>query len=324
MNRLLLFEGKTGSYLEDMDVRIDMYIGVIPDFLLSGRALDMRILKVINNNVVSSVDENQQEVVIMGKGVGFQKKKGDEVEQEKIEKIFCIPRESSSQFEQLVRDMPYAHMQLAEQVIGYAKEHLKRHLNKNIYITLTDHLNFAVERKKQGAEFENALLWEIQRFYREEYQIGLKAIEMVKERLGVELPEDEAGFIALHIVNAEMDGDIRQAGNITTMIKDMINIVRYTFGAELDESSLSYERFVTHLKFFVQRAVQGETYESDDMEFNRSIQKRYPMAYECALKLRDYAAKKLGYEVSEEEVTYLTVHIARVIRRDKEENTKHM
>lgn len=282
----------------------------------------MRILKVINNNVVSSMDEKQQEVVIMGKGIGFQKQKGEEVDKEKIEKIFCIPRESSSQFEQLVRDMPYEHMQLAEQVIGYAKEHLKRHLNKNIYITLTDHLNFAVERVKQGAEFQNALLWEIQKFYHEEYLIGLKAIEMVKEKLGVELPEDEAGFIALHIVNAEMDGDIRQAANITSMIKDMINIVRYTFGVELDESSLSYERFVTHLKFFIQRAVQGETYESDDIEFNQSIQKKYPLNYECALKLRDYVVKKLGYEVSEEELTYLTVHITRVIRRDKEENMK--
>lgn len=282
----------------------------------------MRILKVINNNVVSSMDEKQQEVVIMGKGIGFQKQKGEEVDKEKIEKIFCIPRESSSQFEQLVRDMPYEHMQLAEQVIGYAREHLKRHLNKNIYITLTEHLNFAVERVKQGAEFQNALLWEIQKFYHEEYLIGLKAIEMVKEKLGVELPEDEAGFIALHIVNAEMDGDIRQAANITSMIKDMINIVRYTFGVELDESSLSYERFVTHLKFFIQRAVQGETYESDDIEFNQSIQKKYPLNYECALKLRDYVVKKLGYEVSEEELTYLTVHITRVIRRDKEENMK--
>lgn len=282
----------------------------------------MRILKVINNNVICSLDENQQEVVIMGKGIGFQKKKGEEVETEKIEKIFRIPRESSSQFEQLVRDMPYAHMQLAEQVIAYAKEHLGKHLNKNIYITLTDHLNFAVERIKQGAEFQNALLWEIQKFYHEEYQIGLKAIEMVKDRIGVELPEDEAGFIALHIVNAEMDGDIRQAENVTTMIKDMINIVRYTFGVELDESSLSYERFVTHLKFFVQRVIQGETYECDDMEFHQSIQKRYPLGYECALKLRDYVAKKLEYEVSEEEITYLTVHITRVIRRDKEENIK--
>lgn len=179
---MLLFEGKTGSYFKNMDVRIDMY-RCDAVFLFIERTPDMRILKVINNNVICSLDENQQEVVIMGKGIGFQKKKGEEVETEKIEKIFRIPRESSSQFEQLVRDMPYAHMQLAEQVIAYAKEHLGKHLNKNIYITLTDHLNFAVERIKQGAEFQNALLWEIQKFYHEEYQIGLKAIEMVKDRM---------------------------------------------------------------------------------------------------------------------------------------------
>lgn len=277
----------------------------------------MKILKVINNNVISSIDDTQKEVVIMGKGIGFQKRAGEELDEIKIEKIFHLPSEHTSQFEKLIADMPYEHMQLAQEIIQYARNTLDRHLNKNIYITLTDHLNFAMERQKQGIIFQNALLWEIQKFYSKEYEIGEKALEMVKDKIGVKLPIDEAGFIALHLVNAEMDGDIRQAVNMPGMIKDMLNIVRYTFGIEFDESTLSYERFVTHLKFFVQRAVQGECYEADDMEFIKSIKNRHPKEYECALKMKEYMDRKVNYQVTEEELTYLTVHINRVIRRSK-------
>lgn len=275
----------------------------------------MEILKVINNNVVSSLDENGKEVVVMGKGIGFQKKTGNTIDEDKIEKIFCLPSEKTSQFEDLVEDMPYEHIVLAKEIIQYARKTLDRHLNKNIYITLTDHLNFAIERQKAGTVFQNALLWEIKKFYNKEYEIGLKAIDMVKDELGIELSEDEAGFMALHFVNAEMDGDIRQTTGLPAMIKDIVNIVRYHFGIDIDESTLSFERFVTHLKFFLQRVVKGECYEVEDSEFNESIKRRYKSEYACAGKIKDYMEKKVDYAISDEELTYLTLHISRVIRR---------
>ncbi len=290
-----------------------------PGNKMTVRGLNMQILRVINNNVISSLDAEKREVVVMGRGIGFQKKAGDTIEDEKIEKVFHLPREHTNQYERLVSDMPYEHIKMAEEIIRYAGKTLNRHLNKNIYITLTDHLNFAVERQKQGVIFQNALLWETKKFYKEEFEIGLKAIELVKEKIGVVLPEDEAGFIALHIVNAEMDGDIKQAGSMPEMIKDMLNIVRYTFGIEIDESTLSYERFVTHLKFFLQRAVQGVCYDNEDPELSESIRKRYTKEYACARKIRDYVRQRIDYVVSEEELTYLTMHIARIIRRDRAE-----
>lgn len=290
-----------------------------PGNKMTVRGLNMQILRVINNNVISSLDAEKREVVVMGRGIGFQKKAGDTIEDEKIEKVFHLPREHTNQYERLVSDMPYEHIKMAEEIIRYAGKTLNRHLNKNIYITLTDHLNFAVERQKQGVIFQNALLWETKKFYKEEFEIGLKAIELVKEKIGVVLPEDEAGFIALHIVNAEMDGDIKQAGSMPEMIKDMLNIVRYTFGIEIGESTLSYERFVTHLKFFLQRAVQGVCYDNEDPELSESIRKRYTKEYACARKIRDYVRQRIDYVVSEEELTYLTMHIARIIRRDRAE-----
>lgn len=278
----------------------------------------MKILKVINNNVISAIDENQKEIVIMGKGIGFQKKANQEIEKEKIEKIFYLSSDHTRQFEELVANMPYEHMQVAEEIIQYAKDTLGTHLNRNIYITLTDHLNFAIEREKQGIAFENALLWEIKKFYRREFQIGQKALEMVEAKTGVQLDEAEAGFIALHIANAESDGDIKQSITISGMIKDMLNIVCYTFGITIDDSSLSYERFVTHLKFFIQRAVQGELYDTEDLEFNKNVEIKYAQEYQCALRIKEYMNSKVDYPITDEEIMYLTTHISRVVRSSKD------
>jgi transcriptional antiterminator, bglG len=273
----------------------------------------MQIIKVINNNVISSEDDKGKEIVVMGKGIGFGKKAGEEIDETKIEKVFSLPDESTSQFMQVVKDMPYEYIRTAELVIAYARETLGYHLSKNIYVTLTDHLGYAIERKRQGIVVANELSWEMKKFYNAEFQVGLKALDIVKQELDVELPEDEAGFIAMHLVNAQMGGQMNQSRNMPAMIKDILNIVRYTFQVELDEKSLSYERFVTHLRFFVQRVISREDSERNDEEFDQLIADRFPHSYECAQKIKSYMKKKLDYEVSDVEISYLAVHIHRVI-----------
>lgn len=276
----------------------------------------MVIEKVINNNVISSF-ENGAEVIVTGKGIGFGKKHGDEIDKEKIEKIFHLPEENVSQYEKLVSKMPYEHVRLANQIIHNAKLQLNRHLNRNVYITLTDHLNFAIERSKKGIVFHNELLWEISKFYKAEFDIGKQAVKLVKEATGVALPDDEAGFIALHIVNAEMDGDMRTTSDLPAIIKDVVNIVTYTLGINIDEESISYERFITHLKFLTQRAIAGTVYGEDDELFLEGVQNHYKKEYACASKITEYLSKKLNFTASEEERVYLTVHIARIVKESK-------
>lgn len=281
----------------------------------------MRILKIINNNIVSSVDQRGKEVVVMGRGIGFKKRPGEDIDLASVEKIFILPEESTSRFEELVADIPYEHMQLAEEIIYYAKKTLGKKLSKNIYITLTDHLNYAIERRKQGIDVHNALLWEIQKFYPREYAAGLHALDMVKEKTGgIELPVDEAAFIALHFVNAEMDTDMKQSASMPGMIKDILNIIRYMTGQDLDEKTLAYERLITHLKFYLQRVVKNETYQEDDEEIQKTIREHCPEEYECALKIKDYVMAKIGHETTEEELIYLTIHINRVCASRRRED----
>ena len=149
-------------------------------------------------------------------------------------------------------------MQLTSDIITYAKKNLNVQLNQSIYITLTDHINFAIQRQAQGIQLKNALLWEIKKFYHQEYLMGKYAINLLNEKLGTKFSEDEAGFIALHFVNAEYDTTINDTFAMTNMIQGILELVKQEMGIEFDEESLHYERFVTHLKFLAQRLYRHE------------------------------------------------------------------
>ena len=276
----------------------------------------MKIDKIINNNLIRTFDNNGKEILVMGCGLGFQKKIGDTIDRSKIEKIYAIENKNdSNKLMNLLSEIPLEYIQVSNEIISYAKYSLGKRLNDNIYISLTDHISFAIERYKQGLNFKNALLWEIKRFYNHEFLIGKEALTIIKKRLDIMLSEDEAASIALHIVNAQLNSrDMNDTLDITKMIQNILNIVK--FHLELDEYSLHYERFITHLKFFAQRILSGKVVKSDDANFCEMIKEQYKDAYLCAEKVKKYILKEFNHEISDEEIMYLTVHIKRIVKKD--------
>ena len=273
----------------------------------------MVIQKVINDNVISAYDVNQQEIVIMGKGIGFKAHTGELIDESKIEKVFRIENEKlSRQFQELLENIPLEHMQLTSDIISYAIKNLNVQLNQNIYITLTDHINFAIQRQSQGIQLKNALLWETKRFYHQEYLMGKYAVDLLNEKLGTEFTEDEAGFIALHFVNAEYNTTINDTFEMTNMIQKILELVRLEMGIEFDEESLHYERFITHLKFLVQRLYRHELLKDEEIEFARMMENKYPKEYECSKHIAEYIEKEYGSEIASEEIMFLAIHIKRV------------
>ena len=271
------------------------------------------IEKVINNNIISAYEKSGAEVIVMGRGIGFKKKQGEMVPADQISKIFRIKsRTLTEQFKELLANMPLERVRISDEIISHAKDHLKLKLNQSIYVTLTDHINFAIERVSQGIEPQNALLWEIKRFYPQEFQLGIYALELIHDRLGILLPEDEAGFIALHFVNAEYGTDIRDAVKFPDQMQAIVDIVERDLGILLDESSLHYERFMTHIKFLIQRIYRKELLSSEDRELSLLMQRKYPREYQCSVKVAEYIMQATGSRLSEEEIMYLSVHIRRV------------
>ncbi|WP_238915700.1 PRD domain-containing protein [Clostridium sp. YIM B02555] len=274
----------------------------------------MKITRIINNNVICAVNVRRQELILLGSGIGFQKKKGDEVDEEKIEKEFFLKSKNvTGKLYALLAQIPIEYMRVSDSIIRYAKETLGKELNENIYITLTDHINFAVARYLNGLIFKNALLWEIKKFYAPEFSIALKGVDIINKEFNVELTEDEAGSIALHIVNAELGSEMEETMKITQLIQKVLNLVRYQYKINFNENSLNYMRFVTHLKFFAYRLFSNNTIESNDEEFQDIIKAKYKNEYQCSLKIRELIKQDYQKELTEEELVYLTVHIKRVI-----------
>ena len=276
----------------------------------------MKIVKVIDNNIVSTCDEDGREIVVMGRGIGFKAREGSVIDQEKIEKVFRLDSQNTmDRFKEMLVNLPMEHVQISAEIISYAKSVLNRPINPNVYITLTDHINFALERFKQKMMFSNPLIREVKAFYNEEYLIGEYAIAMIERDLGVKLSVDEAASIALHIVNAEYDGPMGDTIKITNLIQQVLEVVKEYFQVELDKQSLYYERFITHLRFLAQRVFTGERMELDNLEFQEMIDRMYPEEYACSQKVKALIQREYGHEVTEEELAYLTLHIRRIRSR---------
>ena len=141
----------------------------------------------------------------------------------------------------------------------------------------------------------------------------------MKKRLNVEMPEDEAGFIALHFVNAEYGTDIRDAVRFPNQMKEILGIVAEELGIEMDEGSLHYERFLTHVKFLLLRIYRKELLEEEENEITEMMQRKYPREYSCSRKVADYIEKTADCKLAGEEVLYLTLHIRRVAMADSED-----
>lgn len=276
----------------------------------------MMIDRVINNNIVSVIEKSGEEIIVMGTGIGFKGRPGMLVDEKKISKIFRLDKPDQTKlFQDIIKNMPMEYVQLSSDIISYAEDGIiQSKLNRSIYLTLTDHIHFALERFEQGIHLKNVLLWEIKRFYPKEYLVGKHALKMMKERLNVELPEDEAGCIAMHFVNAQLNSTMNETIDITKMIHDVLDIIKYYFQIPLDENSLDYERLVIHLKFFSQRIITGKHLKEEEDDWKEMIFSKYPKQHECAKKIRDFIQKTYHYEVDDNELMYLTLHICRITK----------
>ena len=277
----------------------------------------MIINKVLNNNVVTIISENGEEAVVMGRGLAFQKKKGDEIDESKIEKIFVLENKSiNEKLLTLVNDIPAKYLEIAEDIIKYAENKLSTKLNENIYLTLTDHISFAISRAEKNLEIKNAMLWDIKRLHKDEFDVGIHALRVIKENLNVELPEDEAASIAMHILNGELDQEMPEIVDMIKLIEEILKMVKYHFNIEFDEDSINYYRFVTHLKFFTQRLSSGRYYEDNDNDLFDMIKLKYPNSYECVKRIEGFIKQKYCTQLTKEEMLYLIIHTARVVHEN--------
>jgi beta-glucoside operon transcriptional antiterminator len=277
----------------------------------------MRIEKILNNSVVVTKNETNQELVVMGKGLAFKKKIGDTIDAAQIEKKFVLEKSATTEkLETLLRDISPIYLNIAAKIVEYARGHLPYELDEYLYVALTDHLSFAISREKQGIKLNNPLAWEIRKYYKQEYQIAWKALDVIEEETGYRLGEDEAASIALHLVNSQLNGEyMLKAIQVTEIVSNLLNIATYHLKGSLDENTVNYERFLTHLRFFAIRFLRNERLSDLEESFlYEQVRLKYINAFACTEKMNIYLKDRYDSGLTQDEQLYLTVHIHRLIK----------
>ena len=277
----------------------------------------MRIKKIINNNILCAVDEKGNELIVTGRGIGFQRHRGEIIDSSSVERTYRMEEKTGQRkLRELVEQIPVEHLNLTEGLIAHIKTQIPQKLNESLLITMADHISFAILRKAQGVAFSNPLKGSIMCYYPKEYHLGQYCLEIIREQLGVALHEDEAAFLALHIVNAELNTNMSEMFEITKLIEGTISVVEYFYQKQFDRESLDFSRFVVHLRYFAQRLFQGKTMEDGQGErdelFRQLIMKNCREHYRCAQCIADYIRNTYQKNLSDEELTYLTIHLKRI------------
>lgn len=243
----------------------------------------MKISQILNNNV-AVVKKGGSELIVYSKGISFRKKAGQSIGEDEIEKTYVLDsNDMLEHFSYLLANTDEEYLNIVNDVIASGEQLLGQKANDYLYLTLLDHIDFALKRAGKGQFIRSPLTWEVKKFYPGHFQVGLHALKLLKERFHVEFPEDEAVSIALHFVNLQSEGkDLKETIEAMQVLKDILSIIQYHYNIRLDESSVNYMRLITHLQYFIQRLQAGQVFEDNDKALNSQVRMLYPAAYGCA------------------------------------------
>ena len=264
----------------------------------------VKIVRVLNTNAVVSSDQEGRELIITGAGIGFKKKKGENLDSRRLQEV--------------VKEISEEYLEIVSRIVKTAREEGLK-VRDSLYVTLTDHINSAVDRYRENIALKNMMKLEIRKFYPKEYEIGLRAVQWIQEQNDENLGEDEAAFIAMHIVSAELgSGSNVDVNKITKLINAVLQIVRIHFKIEFNEKSISYERFLTHLKFFATRVFDNTIYQDSMQEIYKVLIEENEYAYSGVRKIVEYIEKQYSYKLTIDERLYLLIHIKRILDEQSE------
>ncbi|SHF40736.1 MULTISPECIES: BglG family transcription antiterminator [Caloramator] len=268
------------------------------------------VTKVLSNNVVIT-QKGDEIFVLTGKGIGFGKKKGDPITEKDIieQKFIQITNEHKENYDRLLKTVNDEIIAVSEEIIELARERLGTELNPHIHIGLTDHINFAITRLKEGINIINPFEMEIKTMYPTEYSIAEEAIELVKKRIGVELPESEKSFIALHIYSAKVNQTVGETLKYTEIVKDVIDFIQRELNIKIDEKSLDYIRLISHLRYALYRIENNKPIKNILLG---SIKRQLKEEYKLSKRACEIIEKKLDKKVPEDEIGYIAVHLGRI------------
>ena len=259
----------------------------------------MEVYKKINNNVALARDAKGRELVVFGKGIGFASMPYELTDLSRIQRTFYDVNEK---YFALLRDVPEAVFLAADDIADTAREELDCTLNANLTYALADHLNFAIQRSREGLNVQVPLAYDIQHLYPQEYAIAKQGVHALCRSLAVDLPDTEIVSIAMHIITAENEvGDMHSTILTAKVISELSAIVEHGMEIQLNKESFSYSRFCMHLRYLVQRMMHGSPLDAGNAMDSMFVTMRneYPQVYTCVQQIDTFAARHLRVAVQQ-------------------------
>lgn len=282
----------------------------------------MRFLKSYNNSVALVENEQGKEEIVIGKGIGFGLKKGDQIDQAKIERRFITAEDQESIMQ--LKDISARTLELTTKVIKLAEPKLNIKFNDFQYLALADHIDFALTRSEDSIDMNATnTRWEVRNLFPEEYTVAIDAITVIEKATAQKLSASESILMTYHFVNATSDdAKLQETIQITQLITEIIKIVSYEYQLELDQQSFNYSRFVSHLRTLLVRLLKDKHQEGEKLDpaLLQLMQVKYTRAYETAKRIAILLNAKMGWQLEADELVYLTLHIFRVTSRQANTN----
>lgn len=269
----------------------------------------MIIEKVMNNNcVLASV--NGQEVIISGPGVGYNKKSGMQVPAHPANKTFYVRNDEKDSLYKLIERVNIDYVFVSEKIVRYAEMNLDKKLNPSLLLILADHISNAISRVTAGIQINNIFLDEIRTLYKAEYAISRDALTIIHQQFAIQLPDDEIGFIALHILNNYENTSDYESVRIIELSQQITDIIENSYGRKADRNTFNYSRFMMHLKYFACRVLSNETLRDKDIGdiYEQFLEKDLTLQ-RTIRKIEEYLNGTFSYELAMEEKLYLSIRI---------------
>lgn len=268
-----------------------------------------KISKILNNNVVIAKSKGE-DVILIGKAIGFDYRKGEAVPEDRIENTF-VKKVSNvgGNYAKVLESIDTSIVGISEEIINMCEKKLEIKLNVSIHVSLPDHINFAIRRLKQGINIENPFTSEIAALYPSEYDLAAKSISMINERFSINLPIDEIGFICMHIKAAIEQGSVTDTFAYAKKIGEIMNLISKLTKKELNKNSLEYARTVTHINFMLDRVMNGKTVKNHLID---SIKKQLYNEYDLAIKVSMKIENLFTVKIPEDEIGFMALHLKRI------------
>lgn len=269
----------------------------------------MKIIKNINNNYALAVDSAGKQLIVSGKGIGFGPVPREVQDITVINRSFYDIDES---YISMINDIPEPIIEISTEIIDKARETLENPINSTIIFTLADHINFSIQRYQKKMNIKLPIIYDILYFFEKEMSIGQYGLKLIRKKLNVYLPEDEAAYIALHIINAEEKNKNTVDELNDEIIENITEIIEDEYDIKIDRTNFNYSRFVSHMHYLLKRSKNMHLIASTNENIYKEVKKEYVQTYQCVKKVTQYLNTRLHIELSNEEKLYLMLHINRL------------